>query len=300
MNIGLTNPIKTMQKGKQIINRILFPHIAIILILIPIVSAFLVYALIHFDGDNPICYVAYMLAFYCLVIVCLRIPNIITYIKKIKTTNHLLVRYYNDIQFKINVSLYTSLFINIAYALFQFVLGIYHNSLWYYSMFAYYIILASMRFSLLKYTRTYKINESENLELKKTRFCGYFLLLMNIALAVIIFFIIYFNKVVKHHQITSIALATYTFLSFTFAIINFIKYKKYNSPVYNCSKSITLICTCVSMITLTSTMLNSFGNNDEKFRLIVLSLSGILVIVLTFILAIKMIIESNKKGSNLI
>ena len=40
--------------------------------------------------------------------------------------------------------------------------------------------------------------------------------------------IVYLNKTFIHHEITTITIAAYTFTSLTFAIINFIKYKKYD------------------------------------------------------------------------
>jgi hypothetical protein len=72
-----------------------------------------------------------------------------------------------------------------------------------------------------------------------------------------------------HHQITTITIAAYTFTSLTLSIINLVKYKKYNSPIYNTAKTISLIAACVSMITLTTTMLTTFDNSDETFRKVI-------------------------------
>ena len=79
------------------------------------------------------------------------------------------------------------------------------------------------------------------IELKKYRFCGWILLLMNVSVSIIIFFMIYWNRTFVHHEITTIALAAYTFFTFTLAIINLVKYRKYNSPIYIATKSINLV-----------------------------------------------------------
>ena len=71
------------------------------------------------------------------------------------------------------------------------------------------------------------------------------------------------NRTFHHHEITTIALAAYTFTSLTFAIINTVKYRKYHSPVYSASKAISLASACVSLLTLESTMLTTFGNETE-------------------------------------
>ena len=61
-------------------------------------------------------------------------------------------------------------------------------------------------------------------------------------------------------MITAIAMAAYTFTTLATAIVNVIRYRKYNSPVYSASKAISLAAALVSMLTLESTMLTTFGD----------------------------------------
>lgn len=275
---------------------ILFPHLAIIILFLPVSIALLIFSLIYFETTSFISLTSYLLAFYMLVVLCCRIPRMINFFKKVKNENKYIKRLFSDVHLRVNISLYGSLIWNGAFAIFQLGLGFYHNSLWFYSMFAYYIILAVMRFFLLKHTRNFKANEEIKLELKKYCFCGWLLLIMNLALSVIIFFIVYLNKTFIHHEITTIALATYTFTTFTFAIVNIIKYKKYNSPVYSAAKSITLIAACVSMFTLETTMLTTFGgDNSVALKQIMLSITGAILTIFTIFMAINMIVKSTKK-----
>lgn len=281
---------------KKIGKSLLFPHIAIIIILLPISIAFLVFSLIFLDSTSIISIFSYLIAFYVLLVICFRIPNIINFFKKIKNENKYINKYFSDVHLRVNISLYGSLIWNILYAIFQLGLGFYHGSLWFYSMFAYYTILATMRFFLLKHTRVYKTNEKDNLEAKKFCICGYLLLAINLALAVIISFIVYWNKTFIHHEITTIAIATYTFFTFTFAIINNIKYRKYKSFVYSATKIISLISACVSMLTLEATMLTTFGENSSPvFRQIMLASTGFAVIIFTITTAIIMIVKGTKR-----
>ena len=282
-------------KIKKIINKILFPHNAFILVFTPISIAFLVYSLIYLGKNSVFSYISYILSFYCLLVICLKTPKMIRFFKAVKNNNKFLNRFTSDIHFKMNLTLNLSLIINTAYAIFQLGLGFYHNSLWFYFMFAYYVLLAFMRMFLLRHTKLYKPQEQLKLELKKSKICGYILLLMNLILSAIIIFIVYLNKTFIHHEITTITIAAYTFTSLTFAIINFIKNKKYDSPVYNAAKTITLISACVSMITLTTTMLTTFGNSDELFRQIILAVTGGIVNMFVLYLALMMIIKSTKQ-----
>ena len=135
------------------------------------------------------------------------------------------------------------------------------------------------------------------MELVHYRTCGWIFLLMNIALTLIIFFMVYWNRTFKHHEITTITLAAYTFTTFTFAIINVVKYRKYNSPVLSAGKAISLASASVSMLTLTSTMLTTFndGTMDLLTRKIMLGATGGVVSVFIIVMAIYMIVQSTKK-----
>ena len=134
-------------------------------------------------------------------------------------------------------------------------------------------------------------------ELKKYRSCGIIFLFMNLAVAVMIFFMLYWNRTFVHHEIVTISMAAYTFTSFSFAIVNIIRYRKYNSPVYSASKAISLASACVSMLTLEATMLTTFGDGtmDAFTRKLMLALSGGAISVFIVGMAIYMIVQGTLK-----
>ena len=134
-------------------------------------------------------------------------------------------------------------------------------------------------------------------ELVKYRACGWVFLIMNLALALIIFFMVYWNRTFRHHMITAIAMAAYTFTAFTVAIVNVVKYRKYNSPVFSASKAISLAAALVSMLTLESTMLTTFSDGtmtatEQKWML---GATGGVISVLIVATAIYMIVIGTKK-----
>jgi hypothetical protein len=120
---------------------------------------------------------------------------------------------------------------------------------------------------------------------------------MNLALALMIFFMVYWNRTFDHHMITAIAMAAYTFTAFTTAIINMVKYKKYNSPIFSATKAISFTAACVSMLTLTSTLLTTFSDEtmDVLSQKILLGCVGAAVSVTVVIMAIHMIVQGTKK-----
>ena len=282
---------------KKIGKALLFPHIAIMIILLPIATVFLVYSLVFMGTDSIIAIVSYVLAFYTLVVWTLKVPYLIQLFKTFKDKNKYARRWQDDDRLRVNVSLYGTLIWNTAYALLQLGMGFWHHTFWFYSLAGYYISLAVMRFFLVRHTSRHKPGELMKEELIKYRACRIVFLLMNLALALIIFFMVYWNRTFNHHEITTITIAAYTFASLTMAIMNVVKYRKYNSPVYSASKAISLTAALVSMLTLESTMLTTFGDGtmDLTTRRIMLGATGGVISVFIIGMAIYMIVQSNKK-----
>ncbi len=282
---------------KKIGKALLFPHIAIMIILVPIATVFLVYSMVFLGTESVAAIISYVLAAYTLTVWCFKIPYLIQFFKTFKNENKYARIWQDNTRLRVNVSLYGTLIYNTAYALLQLGMGFWHHTFWFYSLAGYYICLAVMRFFLARYTIKHKPGEKMREELIRYRLCGWIFLAMNIALSLMVFFMVYWNRTFRHHEITTIALAAYTFTAFTVAIINMVKYRKYNSPVYSASKAISFASACVSMLTLEATMLTTFGDGtmDAITRKILLGCTGGVISVFVVVMAIYMIRQSSKK-----
>ena len=139
-------------------------------------------------------------------------------------------------------------------------------------------------------------------ELVKYRACGWVFLVMNLALTLIIFFMVYWNRTFQHHMITSIAMAAYTFTALSTAIVNVVRYRKYNSPVFSASKAISLASALVSMLTLESTMLTTFNDGTMTLtaRRWMLGATGGAISLFIVVMAIYMIWQASKKLKTII
>ena len=275
---------------------LLFPHIAIMIILLPIATVLLVYSMVFLGTESVIAIASYVLAAYTLTVWCFRIPYLVRFFKSFKEENRYAQRWLRDERLRVNVSLYGSLLWNTAYALLQLGIAFWHGSFWFGSLACYYICLAVMRFFLARHSVKYKPGEKMYDELLKYRACGWVFFGMNLVLTLMAFFMVYFNRTFDHNEITAIAMAAYTFTAFTTAIVSVVKYRKYNSPIYSASKAISLAAACVSMLTLESTMLNTFGaDTTDDFRQLMLALTGAAVVLFILIMAIAMIVTSTKQ-----
>lgn len=282
---------------KKLCKAILFPHIAIMLILLPLATALLVYSMVFLGTDSIVSIISYVLAFYTLTIWVLKVPYLIKFFKDFKDKNKFARRWQDDTRLRINISLYGGFLWNTAYAVLQFGMGYSHKTFWFYSLGGYYALLAIMRFFLVRYTTKNKPGEKIKSELKRCRLCGWLLLIMNLTLSLMIFFMVYWNRTFIHNEITTIALAAYTFTAFTIAIVNISKYRKYNSPVYSVSKIISLASATVSILTLEATMLTTFGDGSMSLtdRRIMLGCTGGAISIFIITMAIYMIVQSSKR-----
>lgn len=282
---------------KKLGKALLFPHIAIMLILVPVATVFLVYSMVFLGQKSIPAIVSYVLAFYTLMVWCIRVPKLIPVFRRIRQENKYVSRLLEDRQMRMQISLYGTLLFNTAYALLQLGLGFWHHTFWFYSLAGYYLFLAVMRFFLVLYTRQHKPGQNEKEELRRYRSCGIVLLMMNLTLSVMVFFMVYWGRTFHHSQITTIALAAYTFTAFTLAVINLIKYRKLKSPVYSAAKVVSMASACVSMLTLEAAMLTAFGAEtmDTATRQLFLGLTGAAVCVFIISMAINMIYYGNHR-----
>lgn len=285
-----------MNKIKKVLRKLLFPPAALGIPLVIGAAGLLIYAFTREHVSPAVEYASYALSFYALVIACLAVPTMIGAWKRFRQENILVRRYREDIHLRTKISLYGAILMNLAYALFQLFLGVYHASVWFYAFAAYYSLLAGMRLMLAAETKRGAPGENRLREWKRYRLCGVLLLGMNLTLGVIVGYIVWQGRTFRHHEITTIAMAAYTFTSMTLAIVNLVKYRKYNSPVLSASKAISLAAASVSMLTLETAMLTVFGGDDSPiFRTAMTAASGSAVCLFVLVMAGFMIVRSTKE-----
>lgn len=280
-----------MKLGKGL----LFPHPAVAGSLLPLSLCMMLWGVLHQGPDAPLTIAAYALSFYGLVLVCLRIPAMIRFVQRFRRENRFYLRYRNDVQLRINISLYGAFGFNAVYAAFQLGLGLWHHSAFFYAMAGYYMLLALMRLTLVRHTRHHLPGEDAAVEWRKHRLCGALLMVMNLALLIFALYFIYRIRDFRHHEVTTIAMAVYTFAALTVAIVNAVRYRKYGSPAYSAAKAISLVSAIVSMLTLENAMLTTFGQSSDLFRKIMLGAGSLAVLCVVQGIAMYMIINATRK-----
>lgn len=278
---------------KKIVKTALLPHPAFAGLFCPAALGLLLYSAFACEPEDAVSIIAYALSFYALVLVSLRVPDMLRFACRFRQENRFAVRYASDVRFRMSISLCGALAFNAAYAVFQLCLGLIHRSVWFYSMAGYYLLLGGMRLMLARHTRSCAPGERREAEWRKYRLCGVMLLVMTLTLAVFVIYFVWKIRVFRHYEITTIAMATYTFASLTLAAVNAVKYRNSESPAYSAAKTISLASALVSLLTLENAMLTAFGQDSgEAFRRIMLGATGAAVILAIWGIAVGMIVRA--------
>lgn len=215
-------------------------------------------------------------------------------VKKIRGTK-LGERFFDDIHFRTELSLYCGLLINFLYILMKLFWGIYYRSVWFISLAVYYILLAAMRFILLRRrdSRT-KVISAES-EVRHYQMCGIALLIMNQALACIVFFMVYQNRGFDYPGSFIYAMAAYSFYSIITAVIGLVRFRNQGSPLLSAAKVINLVAAMVSVLALETAMLARFGDVDDLiFRKAMTQATGGTICTVEIVIAVFMIWRSSK------
>ncbi len=280
---------------KKLLNHLLFPHIAIIIFLTAVSPAALFLAFAVLPDNLTINYISYVLSAYTLAVICIRIPRMVKKAREIKEANKYVSLFSTDHRLRISLSLTVTLIFNAIYALLQLYLGIVNSSLWFYSFAGYYFLLSIMRVALLSHTAKHRPGEEMFTEQLIYRMCGIGILLMTLAITVINIYVSADSQTKLQNEITTIAMAAFTFTSLTVAIVNVIRYRRFNSPVWSASKALSFVSALVSMLTLEDAMLASFGSSEDGgFRRTMVMFTGAGIAIAVIAIAVIMIIHSTK------
>jgi hypothetical protein len=196
--------------------------------------------------------------------------------------------------FRSQVSLHKGLIINLAYVALKLVTGILYRSVWLIALAVYYLLLAVMCSVLVGYVHREKIGENIPQEFRRYRVCGYALLLMNQALAVIVAYIVHKNQGYSYPGLLIYGMALYAFYAMITAIINVVKFRKLGSPILSAAMIVNLTAAMVSMLSLETAMLAEFDSEDAGLRLWMTGISGGVVCTVVLALAVYMIVRASK------
>lgn len=182
---------------------------------------------------------------------------------------------------------YISLSLNFVYALGNSVIGFLTHSWWFITVGAYYIILATTRFSVLQVKR--KADGDYETELFARRITGILLVALSFCIIGINILSAIKERGTVFHEIIMITVATYTFTKITIAILEMVKSRRAVSPVLKTLRNISLADACVSVYSMQRSMLTSFPGMEESGIKLMNIFTGTAVWIIIMLLGLNLI-----------
>lgn len=285
---------------KKLGKALLFPPVWLMILLALISAAALIFVFVKGWEDSAVAYISYVLAFYSLCTVtmfCIQVlPGQYQKLRQKIYDNPFGNRYMTDRGFRTKISLHLSLGISLLYVgvnLWSFAVL---HSWWFMVLAVYYVIMALMRFLLVRYVRKNEIGLSVLQEWKRSRVCAGTLLLINLSLSGAVLMILYQNRGYDYPGMMIYVMALYTFYSTIHAIVDIIKHRRVNSPIMSTAKIVSLSAALVSLLNLETAMFSQFGGEmavEDQRLMIILTGAGVSITVVT--LSLLLIIKATKQ-----
>ncbi len=268
-----------------------------VLIAVPSVLALILFFLIGKNVETlellevPI----YCLSAYALIIVCTGAGRIVILFRKWLNQISIWIKFREDPHFRTIITVLPSLLLNGLYVATNIAMGVKNHAMWFAYLGGYYLVLVVMKFYLLKNLVMNRKGADGKKEWRKYRNCGIGLLLLNMVLNAMCVYIVQKNQDYHYAGMLIYVMAAVAFYSLIAAVINLIKFRKYESPVLSAVKIINLTTAMVTMLALETAMISQFGETDQaEFRHIMTSLTSGAVCLIEFLTAIYMIYNGNK------
>ena len=285
---------------KKLGKKLLFPPAFLMVILVIASAAALTLIFVKGMEQSIPAYIAYVLAFYTLTVVtifCVMVlPKQYSTVKQKIYDNPLGNRYMTDRVFRTNISLSISFVISMLYVGINLWSWYMLESYWFMVLAVYYVIMAAMRFLLVRYVRIQRIGTSILGEWKRSRICAYVLLLINLFLSGAVLMILYQHKGYDYPGIMIYVMAMYTFYSLSMSIVELVKYRALASPIMSTAKIVSLSAALVSMLNLETAMFAQFGAEmsvEHQHIFIILTGAGVSITVVT--LSVILIVRATKE-----
>ena len=225
--------------------------------------------------------------------------NVIKKILEVIKKNPLGERFLADYTFRTILTTLPAFLINVAYTVYNGVIGIMNQSVWFITMAVYYSLLGIMRYRAVSTGRKIsRLDDREQIrkkELSVIKTDGILLLVLNLALSGVVLLTIAQDTAKRYSEIMVISIAAYAFYKITMAVVNMVKVRKRKSPILITIRNIGAADALVSMLTLQAAMFASFQDKNSLNTNQMNAITGLSVCILISILGISMIWYAWKK-----
>lgn len=292
--------IPVFDNMKKFIKKIFVPNALIGFVAFNFGMALLIYVFSAHLENTTLAYVSYLASTYALIIFCVWFyKSSRTGSEAIRTKSVAYKFYKTNSQKFAKISLSISFLANFIYGTFKLAMGIYYKSAWFITFAVYYLLLCTIRGSLIKAVHRKNFGSDVRKEYEKMKHTGMTLLILDVVLAGMVILIMRQGRTISYPGYVIYLVALYDFYIIITAFINVFKHRHETSPILAASKCVNLTVAMIMMISLEVAMMTHFGRGDEIFRTIVVSCTGLGVCAINSFMAIWLILKSDKSRTNL-
>ncbi len=285
-----------MSSFASLLKKLLFPPLAVAVPLVLFSASLLIYVFLAGLTGVAVCYAAYTLSFYSLIMVCASVPSAMRACRGWIRRHAHMERFVSDYAFRTHILLFVGLFFNLAFAGLKFAAGCLYASDWLISLGFYYAVLALMRFFLLRRLGKAGAQPCSLLAQYQTyRLTGILMFLLNIGMTGIIVLVIHDNRTYSYPGTLIYAFAAYAFYKIIMAILILIRRRKHTEPLLAASRSMGLAVAIMSVFSLQTALLSTFGDSSSPlFRQAINAASGSVVCIASLLIALRMIVRGSR------
>lgn len=182
--------------------------------------------------------------------------------------------------------------VNLAYAVYNLITGVYYGSVWLGAVAVYYIMLCSVKFFLL--LRGFELGQSRVKALKDMRICGVLLIVLNLTISILIYRMIRQSSAHLYSGGVIFAAAGYTLFRIGATIVDSQSLKKHFDPTIFAAKALSLSVALMSFFSLQTSLLDRFCT-DAGFTKGLNLLTGTVVAVIVLSAALRTLFRANKE-----
>lgn len=284
-----------MERWSAALKKLLFPGGGWVALTVLLGGASLALTFLIFGDGSPFAYVSYLLSAYALTVLVAAIVPLFPSVRRLVHRVPLARRCMTDQYFKVRTGLLLSFFINLCYGGFKLFYAVRYSSFWDGGLAVYNLLLCAVRVYLIRRAPAQRQAPDRARELRCYRAAGFFLLVLDLPLSAIATQIVRDGQHYDYPGTLIYAVALHAFYSLTLAVVNILKYRKFNSPVLSAAKAVNLATALASIFNLETAMIAQFGGDQPCFRLIMTSCTAFAVCVTVLGLAIYMIFSANRK-----
>lgn len=290
-----------MDNLKNIILKIVKPPAVVKAFLFIVSGISLVFTMISGKSFIAIPFLSFIITAYTLAVIIAGLP---TAVKKGKTAlynNPYSQVLLNDLKLRTRLRLTFGLFFNFFYAIFKLFTGIFFRSEWLISIGAYYFIICTSKFMLLKSAKELHDDSiaQRRRELVHCRYVGVLLFVLSSVISGMAAKMIYDNETVKYPEYFFGLITVYTVYRLVSAIYSLIKYRNADNPFYSTTKSLDLSSALMALLTLQTALLARYGTATAQTR-IINSITSVIVLVSVIVISINIVVRSTKKIKKLV